>query len=705
MLQTWNRYAFIRFVLFLIPGIISGVFAAEYFSLICWLFCILSIAYLIFQFFRGARFSIPHSVVSGIIAFIVCFSFGFLNTYWQAEKHQSRHLLNIDSEEILAFRATLISAVKPTDKTYGFKADVSQIKLPSGWKKAEGKLLLYLEKDTTTSIFQYGDEVLIRGKLTELTEPSNPEEFNYKRFSGFNRVYHQQYVLQENICLIDRNSGNIIVAASIKTRKFLEKQVEKYIQDARSLAIAKALTLGIKEELDNDLRNAYAAAGAMHVLAVSGLHVGIIFIIVSIVLKKWRYHKKGRFFFALISLLTLWFYAFITGLSPSVLRAATMFSFIILAQTARRRTNIYNTLAASAFVLLCYNPYLIFSVGFQLSYLAVAGIVFFQPKIYHLLQFKYTLADKVWQITCVSIAAQLVTAPLGLLYFHQFPTYFFLSNLVVIPGAVVILNGTLLVLLFSFIPIVASALGFLLDYIIRFVNLLVFGLDIFPGSIIDGVYITTIEAWLIYFLIACMALLIAEKRYFYMKAAFLYTLLLSTSMISRQWANFKEKSFIVYDVKRNSALSLRVGFNQFLSVSDSLSKDPDKLRFHIYPSQLKAGIASFHPDRFQPDTLPLFKKWNNIELAIWQGKTIACLKEQSSSEITLKEKVQVDQLLVSNSSVSNFDEIKRIVHPKKIIVDASNSYFTIQNLKASFEEENIDFYIVDEKGAFELNIN
>lgn len=705
MLQTWNRYAFVRFVLFLALGIVCGVFVPQYFRVVLTVFCIFSAGYLLLQFFRGAKFTLPQSLSFSILAFIACFSFGYLNAYWQAEKHEENHLLNIPSEKINAFKATLINAGKPTDKTFGFKAAISAVKVDSIWQKAEGKAMLYFQKDSISANFQYGYEVLVKEKLTELPAPGNPEEFNYKRFLSFNQIYHQQYVTKENVYLIGSNKGNEIMAASIHTGQFLETQLANYVEDPRSLAIAKALTLGIKDELDNDLRNAYAAAGAMHVLAVSGLHVGIIFLIVSTVLKKWRYHKKGRFFFALISLLVLWFYAFITGLSPSVLRAATMFSFIILAQTGRRRTNIYNTLAASAFVLLCYNPYLIFSVGFQLSYLAVAGIVFFQPKIYRLLQFKYVLADKIWAITCVSIAAQLVTAPLGLLYFHQFPTYFFLSNLVVIPAAFIILNGTLLVLLFSFIPLVTSVLGLILDYIIRGVNFLVFGLEFFPGSIIDGIYITTQESWLIYLLIACIAFLIAEKRFFYVKAAFLITLLFSLSVIGRQWTNFKAKSLTVYDVSKNSATGLRVGFNQYLSVSDSLAQDPNKLRFHIYPSQLKAGNANFHPDRFQPDPRPLFKQWNGVDLAIWQGKTIACLAEKLASEITLKERLLVDHLIISNNSVSSYARIMDLFNPKKIIVDASNSYFTIQKLKTSFEKENVDFYIVNEKGAFELNLN
>ncbi|MBK6264752.1 ComEC/Rec2 family competence protein [Marivirga sp. S37H4] len=705
MRQSWNRYAFIRFVLFLAIGIIAGVFLPEYFTFVFCLLILLAFSYFAVHLLRGSQFKISLSISFSVMAFLICFAFGYLNAYWQAEKHASNHLLSFDETEIEAFDGKLINRGKPTPKTYGFKASVSRLKIAGQWYPVTGKVLLYLEKDSISEKLQYGDVLLVKGKLSELEPPRNPLEFNYKRFLGFDQIYHQQYIPQSDFIKIDSSKGNSIIAASIKTGQFLEEQLDKYITNPRSLAITKALTLGVKDELDNDLRNAYATAGAMHVLAVSGLHVGIIFLIVASLLRKWRYHKNGRFFFACVSLFVLWFYAFITGLSPSVLRAATMFSFIIIAQSARKRTNIYNTLAASAFVLLSFDPYLLFSVGFQLSYLAVLGIVFFQPKLYKLLQFKYVLADKIWAITCVSVAAQLATAPLGLLYFHQFPTYFFLSNLVVIPAAFVILNSTLVLLSISFLPALATVWGSLIDYFIQGVNFLVFGLDVFPKSTIDGIFITTAEAWAIYLMIACMALIIAERKSGYLVAAFMLSIGFSVSLIARQIENANTNYLTVYDVGNTNAMAVRSGFDQFLWVSEELAADKNKLRFHVYPSQLQAGIADFHPDKFEPkNQLNIFKKWQGISFSVWQNKTIAYWDVKASDSIHLAEELPIDLLILSNDAVRKPEQIRQFFRPALIIIDASNSYFTIQKLKANFEEENIDFYVVSEKGAFELKI-
>ena len=174
-----------------------------------------------------------------------------------------------------------------------------------------------------------------------------------------------------------------------------------------------------------------------------------------------------------------------------------MFSFVALAIPAGRRTNIYNTLAASAFFILWYDPFLIMSVGFQLSYIAVLGIVYMQPALYNLWEPTNRLWDEVWKITCVSIAAQLATLPLGLLYFHQFPNYFLLSNLFVIPGSFVVLILGILILVVNVISPIASFLGMLLEWTIKALNVIVFTIEDFPFSLIENVYITTFQCWVL----------------------------------------------------------------------------------------------------------------------------------------------------------------------------------------------------------------
>lgn len=705
MQQAWNRYAFVRFVLFMALGVIAGTFLPSIFEAVLILFIGLAVLYLSAQFFRGVRFPAFQSVSFAAVAFLICFSFGFLNAYWQSEKHNDNHLLNISANEVEAFDAILLSAAKTTEKTFGFKVRIQQVLLDGKWHQFTGKAMIYFEKDSLSERLEYGDQLVVKSRLSELEPPKNPLEFNYKRFLGFDQIYHQQYVSSGKWLKSASEKGSFIMAASIQASIALEEIMNRYIHNARSLAIGKALTLGIKDELDNELRNAYASAGAMHVLAVSGLHVGIIFMLVASVLKKWRNHRKGRVLFAVINISVLWTYAFITGLSPSVQRAAMMFSFIILAKAMQRQTNIYNTLAASAFILLCIDPFLIFSVGFQLSYLAVLGIVFFQPRLYRLLQFKYIVWDKIWAITCVSMAAQLATAPLGILYFHQFPTYFFLSNLVVIPAAFVILNGSLLLLIVSFWEWLAKFIGVTIDYFIQLVNYLVFSLEFLPNPTIDGIFINTLESWFIYMAIAFFAIFIAKKKLAYLKVVLFSLILLSSSICWRQYQNYNENVLIVYDTGKDHALAIRNGFTQYLEVDENLAADKNKLRFHVYPSQLQAGIADFHPDRFEPTNQhELFKDFKGLKVTVWQNKRIIHWHKQLADDIAFKEALEIDLLILSNDALRDPDLLLQFFKPKKIVIDASNSYYNIQNFKAKFEEMNLDYYVVSEQGAFEWKL-
>jgi competence protein ComEC len=208
---------------------------------------------------------------------------------------------------------------------------------------------------------------------------------------------------------------------------------------------------------------------------------------------------------ALILLTGLWMYALVTGLSPSVLRAATMFSFIIAGQALNRQAYIYNSIAASAFLLLLVQPAILFEVGFQLSYMAVIFIVFLHPYLYRLLSFRYKILNSAWSLTCVSLAAQAGTVPLSLFYFHQFPSYFILSNFVVIPAATVIIYGAALLFIASPIPVLLEIFGLLLNKFLQMVNFMIFFIEKMPGSLIANIRFAEWEAIFAYTIFATLS--------------------------------------------------------------------------------------------------------------------------------------------------------------------------------------------------------
>jgi competence protein ComEC len=240
--------------------------------------------------------------------------------------------------------------------------------------------------------------------------------------------------------LLQVKEDNIFFSTIYKMREYFLSILSTYVRDRNQFAVASAIMLGYNDYMNGDITRAYASSGALHVLSVSGLHVGIMFFMLNVLLKFMDNRgRKLEITKSVSIILFIWLYACLTGLSPSVLRSAMMFSLIQSGTLLKRHVNTFNIVFGSAVVLMLFNPFIVTEVGFRLSYLAVLGIIYLQPKIYSLWAFKNWFLDKAWMIVAVSLAAQIATFPLSLLYFHQFPNLFLISNLVVIPVSNLIL--------------------------------------------------------------------------------------------------------------------------------------------------------------------------------------------------------------------------------------------------------------------------
>src|SRR5690606_10468190 len=281
----------------------------------------------------------------------------------------------------------------------------------------------------------------------------------------------------------------------------IQDRMDKYIHTPHSNQIAKALLLGQNKHLDKEVSEAYVTAGTMHVLAVSGLHVGIVYGFFFLFIKPYQLANKKRILYLSGIILIIWIYALITGMSPSVLRAATMFTLVGLAQMKARSPSIYNSLALSALILMVFDPYIAYSVGFRLSCLVVLGIVLLQPKISELSQPPNKTSKYFWALASVGIAAQLATFPISVHYFHVFPTYFMFSNLVAIPGAFLIMTFGIPFMLLSFIEPLAQILGKIVDVVIAVENWIIFSFQKLPASRVEFISLTPLEMVLVWALI------------------------------------------------------------------------------------------------------------------------------------------------------------------------------------------------------------
>ena len=347
---NWGSFPFFRFVIAFTTGIICAVnsfFEANLF----YLFLLLILIYLAVWLMQRLRFKTHFKPILVFVSLLILFVFGFELTKLRTEKMAENHLINIsEGKKIVAVKGLIVDRIKETQNSYKTILKITDAKIDSNWLPAQGRLLCYFKKDSLLTI-NYGDEILVSAFITTVSEPKNPEEFNYKKYLSFHQIHHQTFIKPHQYQTLTKDNfylftdPNLLISQSIKIRNFFEGVLASSFQNKRELGIAQALILGVKDELENDIIVAYSGVGAMHVLAVSGLHVGLVYQVFVLVfgrLKRSNIHVH-RLFQAVILLLFIWMYAFITGLSPSVIRAATMFSFIIIANATKRNTNIYNT--------------------------------------------------------------------------------------------------------------------------------------------------------------------------------------------------------------------------------------------------------------------------------------------------------------------------------------------------------------------------
>jgi competence protein ComEC len=372
----WSRFPFLRLVLFFILGILLGIYYPGN-SRLSQIGLVVLILGLTFVVVKRKALLLRFNYLYGITLSLVFFFLGYLSLIQSNESNRLDHLINISDGTYYSGR--VISGTQTKGDFLRLKIEVLAVR-DSTWRQASGRVLIYIRLPVNYHP-QYGDRLLIKGFPQELSPPLNPFEFDYKQYLANNNIYHQHFVNNDNWQLIEASSGTSLRGMSLKARNYLEAKLASFITQPEALAVAKALILGKKEDLDGNTKEIYATAGAMHVLAVSGLHVGIIYLVLLGLLRQKRSRITKPILVAIIIIPALWAYAFLTGLSPSVLRAVTMFSFLALAQVINRRAASLNTLAISAFILLLVNPNLIMAVGFQLSYVAVLGIIFLYPQI------------------------------------------------------------------------------------------------------------------------------------------------------------------------------------------------------------------------------------------------------------------------------------------------------------------------------------
>ena len=443
-------------------------------------------------------------------------------------------------------------------------------------QKASGSVMAYLPKSPEASRLRYADRVQVASVLQPVPPPANPHSFDYAQYLHYQNVHTQAFMRAGEWAYLGSGRGSPLQATAYRWQQAGLAAIQSQIPETRESAVASALILGNRTYLPEEVRTAYAETGAIHVLAVSGLHVGIVSGILLWLLQRTlpRYRLWSVIVKIALLLLAIWTFALVTGLSPSVLRAATMFSFIYVGQSLQYRVNTYNTLALSAVVLLIANPYLLFQVGFQLSYLAVFGIVYFQRRIVALWYPPYRALRYVWELTSVSLAAQLMVVPLSLFYFGQLPTYFWLSSLVAIPLAGFILPVGLALLGASLIGlpgVVLDGLGRMLYALLWLLNETIAWVQTLPVGLIKGIYISGLGMLMLYAILYAADRAIQLRRPQWIMTSLGLVVLLSFGSLWRTYETQQTRNVTIYSVGAGKTLaSFRMGHEVVQLATDTL---------------------------------------------------------------------------------------------------------------------------------------
>ncbi|MGB0918068.1 MAG: ComEC/Rec2 family competence protein, partial [Flavobacteriales bacterium] len=587
-----------------------------------------------------------------------------------------------------AYMAIISDEPQVKNKSVKVTAELSTVN-----NSSHGKVLLYFKKDSASEGLKYGEQILVRTKLERVKGMGNPNEFNYTRYLRFHNISYRGYVKTGAWSSLSEGSPGL-KGWFLDVRSILIGLLKESGLDGNELSVASALILGFRTDLDKELMSAYAGAGATHVLAVSGLHVGIVYMILNFLLRFLNRFRYGKLIRTFLLVTFLFSYAALTGLSASVFRAATMFSFVAVGSALTRNTNIFNTLAASAFVLILYEPMIIMQVGFQLSYAAVIGIVLIQPRLFNLYVFNNRFADWAWSITCVSVAAQIATFPLGLLYFHQFPNLFLVSNLLVIPAAAGILYLGFSLFIASLWKPALLFFGFLLKWLIKCLNKVVVWIEQIPNSVLSGIDISTMEALIIYVLIgSVLVFIILEKRqgiYAAISLSILFMLLQVKEVHSQKTQRFTS----IYNVKGETAIALVNGTELTFLASADMLQNEQAILFHVRHHWWNKGIET---ERF----VELNDSVLNHQLSLGNfNLSVLSLQEEQHQKLKLNTE-KLDLIVVTDFSDGNNILINHERKTPIVFSSAVSSYRLGKTVTDKYLEAN--WMAVSNEGAVTID--
>lgn len=599
----------------------------------------------------------------------------------------------------------------PSERERSFRVVIEPVSVLQGdiFVRTSGRAVAWFEKDSLSAMLRPGDRIVLPNSFRPIENSGNPFEFDFKRYMGFRGIVAESYVPGDKWLVDGSLKGRGVVRVSAALRDRLYNILKNGGIDGDELAVAGALLMGLRSGIDSDLRQTYGFSGAMHILAVSGLHVGILCFFLQWVFRFFRRFRYYKVYSTSIIIFAIWFYAMLTGLSPSVTRAATMFSFVFVGRSLSRYSDIFNTLAASALFQLMIDPFTIYMTGFQLSYLAVSGIAVYQAPLSSLLRSGNFLIRRIWTLITVSVSAQILIFPLLLHNFNYFPNYFVLTNMFAVPFAVVILCSGLLLFIFSFVPVVSAILAYVLNFALTALNFLVRIVSLLPLSVSGDIFLSIPATLILYCLIISVSLFFFFKRVWFLKIGLVFIIAGLFLAASRTIRTSGQQFFIVYNCSGYSAYNFITDRENILVKAGGEKENdgfPDhvaqKPALYLNTGDIKKVEAEvfFNPcNRRSFHNLHVFGSWVDFG-----GYRIFFARGQHHDSFNNPIPPDTDLIVISSDYRGRIDNLYRFVKPGMVVIDSSVGYYRRQQLIDECLETGIEFHDMRAAGAFYIEI-
>ena len=693
-IPIWKKAPFIRLLLPLVAGILLEWYL-EFPVANCIVGAIsFTIAYVLFFLFPIAvRYKLQG--LQAIILNLLLLSFGLIITWqkdvqhtssWFGQYYQDSDYLVVRIDEPLI------------EKSKSYKADgyVESLIHNDSLTDCNGKILLYFSKDSLQPPLQYGDKILINKNLQRIKNSGNPGAFNYQRYAAFQATFHNVFLKQKDWVKLEEKNINPFKQFIFTSREYVLSILQKNIPASKDeLGIAEALLIGYTNDLDKDLVQAYSNTGVVHIIAISGMHLALIYGLLVWLFARIPLVNKSKIIQVVLILSCLWLFSLLTGAAASVLRSAVMFSFIAVGKNLSKQSSIYNSLAASAFVMLCYNPYFLWDVGFQLSYLAVISIIIFQKSIYNWLYIKNKWVNEVWKLMAISLSAQILTFPICIYYFHQFPNLFLITNIIAVPLSSVILFVEIGLITFSWIPLVGFYLGKIVGWMVWGMNKIIVWVSHISFAVWDNIPSTVATTCLLYAVVIGIGIWLLKKNKNAIRLAMFCLFGFTLLQACGNWQIKNQQKIIVYNIPQHQAIDFVSG-NNYLFFGDSiLLVDGVLQNFHLKPARIALQLNK------RVDTMAtVFQHQRFYQM----GNKKVMVIDKSIQFVPVQQKINVDMIIISKSPKLYMAQLTSIFNCKQYIFDASNSLWKIGQWQKDCKALHLNFYSIPAEGAFVCDI-